>query len=81
MQAITFKTKFGMKLYLEINEKKDEFSVYQPQVFVKEIETREEGLSVIESVLTLLNIKRINAEIKIHKCFHEEGLPCEIEIL
>ena len=70
-----------MKQYLEIYENltPEEKRVKQPQQIRIEVSSRDEvitKLGIYEPAFAGLNyVKRY------HKCYHSEGLPCEIEEL
>jgi len=70
-----------VKIYLEIMEKlsEEEMLTHQPQQFRKEVASKDDALKLYEQV------KPIFADVsyiaQIHYCRHDEGKPCETELI
>lgn len=70
-----------MKQYLEIIEQLtlEERKIKQPQFIRIEVISKEDALSklsIYEPIFENLNYQK-----RLHKCFHPEEQPCEIELL
>lgn len=69
------------KMYLELVEilTKDEKLVKSPQIVRLEVSDREEALEKLPEQEVLF-VGR-NYVKRIHTCFHQEKLPCQVEVL
>ena len=70
-----------MKIYLEIMEKlsDEEMLTRQPQEFRKEVASKEEALKLYAQIKPIF--AGISYVAQIHYCYHDEGMPCKIEII
>jgi len=70
-----------MKQYLEIVESltSEEILIKQPQILKIEISSKVEAQTKLDENIKLFEGK--NCIKRIHKCYHEEGKSCEIELL
>lgn len=68
-----------MKIYLEVNEQlsDEELIIKQPQTMRVEVQSEEEALLILESIIALFEGLTITK--KIHFCQHEDGLPCQLK--
>lgn len=70
-----------MKQYLEIIERLAEGETFlkQPQIIRIEVESKQDAINKLP--LYEPSFEGLNYIKRYHKCYHEEGQPCEIEEL
>jgi len=70
-----------MKQYLEIIESltSEEILTKQPQILKIEVSSKVEAQIKLDENIKLF--EGVNCIKRIHKCYHEEGKSCEIELL
>ena len=70
-----------MKLYLEILEQltDEESLTKQAQTIRIEVSSKDEAISKLTTYEP--DFEGLNYVKRYHKCYHEEGRPCEIELL
>lgn len=70
-----------MHIYLEIVEKlsEDESMVKQPQELRIEVSSKEEAVKKYEELKHLF--ARVSYVARVHYHYHDEGKPCEVEVI
>lgn len=70
-----------MKKYLEILEQltEEERQTKQPQTVRVEVSSKDEAISKLSTYES--DFEGLNYIKRYHKCYHEEGSPCQVEEL